>query len=176
MTRRRGGGVAAALLAVMLVASCAPGQVAHVPAATGSPLAAGAPVAPSAPVARQYLVVIDLLSYAAEALTSDPIAGSPDAEELVSIIGDPTSLGSDVTSQDTAELGARTRCAVIERATVETLAAALNARLPADQHIDPNAGSSRSLLHWAAAEGFASLRIVARDGGSPSCAEAGTSF
>jgi hypothetical protein len=41
----------------------------------------------------------------------------------------------------------------------------------------PNANASRSLLHWDAGEGFASVRIFAQDrAGGPSCADAGKRF
>jgi curli biogenesis system outer membrane secretion channel CsgG len=172
-TPGRGRGAAAAVLALLVFGSCAAAQTSN--PSTGA--ARSDARAHAAPAPTQYLLVIDLLSYAAEALASDPIAGSPDAEALIPIIGDPTALGSDVTDLATAELDASTRCAVVERRTVEALAAALNARLPADQQIDPDADSSRSLLHWEAADGFASLRVLAQDrAGSPSCGDAGTRF
>ena len=173
-TPGRGGGAAAAVLALLVFGSCAAAQTPNPSTGAAPPPGARAKAA-AAPT--QYLLVIDLLSYAAEALASDPIAGSPDAEALIPIIGDPTALGSDVSDPATAEVDASTRCAVVERRTVEALAAALNARLPADQQIDPDADSSRSLLHWEAADGFASLRVLAQDrAGSPSCGDAGTRF
>jgi hypothetical protein len=124
-----------------------------------------------------HLVVIDFLGHAGEALASDPIDGSPDVEELVAIIGDPTAFGTAVTDQADAGADSSGRCGVADRAAIEALAMALNDRLPADQRMDPNRGESRSLLHWKAAEGFASVRIFARDrAGSPSCADAGKRF
>jgi len=137
-----------------------------------APAASAASAAPA-----HYLLVIDLLAYAAEAVASDPILGSPDAEDMVAIVGDPTVIGIAVTDLATADVDASSRCAVIDRATVDALARALNARLPADQHIDPVSATSRSLLHWDAAEGYASLRIFVQDvAGSPSCADAGKRF
>jgi hypothetical protein len=173
-TPGRGGGAAAALLALLVFGSCTATQTSTPSAVAATPSDARAQAAPAR---THYLLVIDLLSYAAEALASDPIAGSPDAEALIPIIGDPTSLGSDVSDLAAEEADASTRCAVVERRTVEALAAALNARLPADQQIDRDADASRSLLHWAAADGFASLRVLAQDrAGSPSCGDAGTRF
>jgi hypothetical protein len=170
----RGRGAAAVLLALLVFGSCTATQTSTPSAGAAAPSAARAQAAPAP---TRYLLVIDLLSYAAEALASDPIAGSPDAEVLIPIIGDPTALGADVTDLSAAEVDSSTRCAVVERRTVEALAAALNARLPADQQIDPDADSSRSLLHWEAADGFASLRVLAQDrAGSPSCGDAGTRF
>jgi hypothetical protein len=126
--------------------------------------------------AQRYLLVIDFLAYAAEAVTTDPIAGSPDAEELIPLIGDPIVFGAEVTDQPDTDVNASSRCGVIERSRIEAVAAALNPRLPADQQIDPSAPQSRALLHWNAAEGFASLRLFAQDGASPSCADAGKRF
>jgi hypothetical protein len=124
-----------------------------------------------------YLVVIDFLAYAGEALVTDPIAGSPDAEELVAIIGDPTAFGAAVSDQANASVDSSRRCGVVDRAAIEALAKALNDRLPVDQRMGPNGTASRSLLHWDAAEGFASVRIFAQDrAGGPSCADAGTRF
>ena|GEM_PF-6294274 len=121
--------------------------------------------------------MIDFLAYAAEAVASDPIAGSPDAEDLIALIGDPISFGAEVTDQVDADADASSRCGVIEPTTVDALARAINARLPADQRIDPGAATSRSLIHWQVAGGYASLRIFAQDAaGSPSCADAGTRF
>jgi hypothetical protein len=138
--------------------------------ATPSPASAAAGAA-------HYLVVIDFLAYAGEAVASDPIAGSPDAEELIAIIGDPTAFGSAVTDQAGGDVDASSRCGVIDRAAVEALATALNGRLPKDQQVDPNADDSRALLHWDAAEGFASVRVFAQDrAASPSCADAGKRF
>jgi hypothetical protein len=140
-----------------------------------SPAAPAASAASAAPA--HYLLVIDFLAYAAEAVASDPIPGSPDAEDLVAIVGDPTVIGTAVTDLATADVDASSRCAVIDRATVDALARALNARLPADQRIDPGSATSRSLLHWDAAEGYASLRIFVQDlAGSPSCADAGKRY
>lgn len=145
------------------------------PAASAASTAPAVSAASAAPA--HYLLVIDFLAYAAEAVASDPIPGSPDAEDLVAIVGDPTVIGTAVTDLATADVDASSRCAFIDRATVDALARALNAHLPADQRIDPGSATSRSLLHWDAAEGYASLRIFVQDvAGSPSCADAGRRF
>jgi len=186
VTRQRRAGLAALLLfGVLFVASSAaylarPAAGRAVPSARPAPSASVATApAPksSAATAPAHLLVIDFLAYAAEAVASDPIAGSPDAEDLIALIGDPTSFGAEVTDQVDADADASSRCGVIEPTTVDALARALNARLPADQQIDPGAATSRSLLHWQVAGGYASLRIFAQDAaGSPSCADAGTRF
>jgi hypothetical protein len=125
----------------------------------------------------RYLVVIDFLAYAGEALASDPIGGGPDVEELLAIIGDPTAFGTAVTDQADSGADSSGRCGVVDRAAIEALAKALNDRLPGDQRMDPNRSESRSLLHWDAAEGFASVRIFAQDrAAGPSCADAGKRF
>lgn len=184
MTRQRRAGLAALpLFGVLLLASSAaylapPAADRAVPSARPAPSVATAPdPKSSAATAPTHLLVIDFLAYAAEAVASDPIAGSPDAEDLIALIGDPTSFGAEVTDQVDADADASSRCGVIEPTTVDALARAINARLPADQQIDPGAATSRSLLHWQVAGGYASLRIFAQDAtGSPSCADAGTRF
>jgi len=149
---------------------------AALPAPSASVATAPAPKS-SVAVAPAHLLVIDFLAYAAEAVANDPIPGSPDAEDLIALIGDPTSFGAEVTDQVDADADASSRCGVIEPTIVDALARAINARLPADQQIDPGAATSRSLLHWQAAGGYASLRLFAQDAaGSPSCADAGTRF
>jgi hypothetical protein len=154
------------------------GQGAHPAASVRDPIGQATPsqASGSARPAR-YLLVIDFLAYAGEAVASDPIAGSPDAEELIAIIGDPTAFGSAVTDQAGGDVDASSRCGFVERTAVEALATALNGRLPKDQQIDPTAAESRALLHWDAAEGFASVRVFAQDrAASPSCADAGKRF
>ncbi len=143
--------------------------------------AAGTAASPAAtavvPESRSYLVVIDFLAYAAEALASDPIAGSPDADELVAVMGDPMAFGAAVTDQAAVDENATSRCGAMDRTTVLALAELLNDRLPADQRIAIDLPESRSLLHWQAGEGFASLRVFARTAArSPSCADAGRRF
>jgi hypothetical protein len=124
-----------------------------------------------------YVAVLDFLAYAEEAVAVDPIAGSPDAAELIPVIGDPTRFGATIIGQAVPDDNASSRCGLLERSKIELLARTLNGRLPADQQIDPAASESRSLLHWAAAEGFASVRIFAqRATGSPSCGDAGGRF
>jgi len=191
--QRRAGLAALPLFGVLLLASsnaylAPPAADRAVPSARPAPSVATAPPAadravpsarpaPSAATAPTHLLVIDFLAYAAEAVASDPIAGSPDAEDLIALIGDPTSFGAEVTDQVDADADASSRCGVIEPTTVDALARAINARLPADQRIDPGAATSRSLLHWQVAGGYASLRIFAQNvAGSPSCADAGTRF
>jgi hypothetical protein len=122
-----------------------------------------------------YVARLDFLAYAAEAVAVDPIAGSPDAAELIPLIGDPMRFGAPVIGQAVPDSDTSSRCGILERSKIELLARTLNGRLPADQQIDPAAPESRSLLHWAAAEGFASVRIFAqRATGSPSCRDAGS--
>jgi hypothetical protein len=176
VTGRRRAALATLLVFGVLFLASSDAYLAR-PAAGGAvPSARPAPKS-SVAVAPAHLLVIDFLAYAAEAVASDPIPGSPDAEDLIALIGDPTSFGAEVTDQVDADADASSRCGVIEPTIVDALARALNARLPADQQIDPGAATSRSLLHWQAAGGYASLRIFAQDAaGSPSCAEAGTRF
>jgi hypothetical protein len=152
-----------------------------VPAAGGQPLAAmtapssapshavvAAPAAASARVA-DYLLVLDFLPGIAEDVEVDPIAGHPDSDALVPILGEPTEFGAAVDAESDAN-GGLTRCGVVGRPIVEGLARALNGRVADDQRIDPAAPETRTLLHWSAAEGFASVRIFARDAtSSPSC-------
>jgi hypothetical protein len=129
-----------------------------------------------AAVSKHYLLVIDFLAYTAEAVASDPIAGSPDAEELIPLIGDPTAFGVGVQDEADGDVNASSRCGVISSGQVEMLATALNARLPSDQQFSADLAQTRSLLHWEAAEGFASLRVFAQASGSPTCADAGKRF
>jgi hypothetical protein len=186
VTRQRRAGLAALLLFGVLFLPSSAAYLARPaagravpstrPATSASVATAPAPKS-SVAKAPAHLLVIDFLAYAAEAVANDPIPGSPDVEDLIALIGDPTSFGAEVTDQVDADADASSRCGVIEPTIVDALARALNARLSADQRIDPAATTSRSLLHWQAAGGYASLRIFAQDAaGSPSCAEAGTRF
>ena len=88
MTRQRRAGLAAIpLFGVLILASSAaclarPAAGGAVSAALAAPSAsvATAPAPKSSvAVAPAHLLVIDFLAYAAEAVASDPIAGSPDA-------------------------------------------------------------------------------------------------
>lgn len=126
--------------------------------------------------AGSFLLVLDFLAYAGEAVASDPIAGHPDAADLIPLIGDPTAFGTKVTDLAGSDPDATSRCGVVPGTTVDALAASLAGRLPPDQQLGSAAAPRRALLHWAAAEGFLSVRLFARDGNSPSCADAGKAF
>jgi hypothetical protein len=181
---RRPGIVPASLLttgAVVLVAALAMGRgLDPAPSAaptsrpaepSSAPSPAAAPSATTSVVAGRaadYLLVLDFLPGIAEEVEVDPIAGNPDSDSLSPILGEPSEFGAEAASGQAD--GGLTRCGIVDRPTVEALARALNGRVAADQRIDPAATETRTLLHWSAAEGFASIRIFARGAASsPSC-------
>src|SRR5206468_4435354 len=96
---------------LLLVAATVPSRRATQPSASS---ASRVPV-----VSPRYLLVIDFLAYAGEAVATDPIAGSPDAEDLIPVLGDPTAFGAEVTDQAGADVDANSRCGVIEQAQIE---------------------------------------------------------
>ena len=139
------------------------------PAASSRFGPAGA-VQPTIRADDRSLVLLDFLPQVAEEVEVDPIDGHPDSDELTPFLGEPTAFGTAVVIGGSSDAGAITRCGLIARATVGSIAAAFNDRLAADQRVDPKAIESRTLLHWGAAEGFASLRIFSIDGANrPSC-------
>jgi hypothetical protein len=120
-----------------------------------------------------FLVVLDFLPQVAEEVEVDPIEGHPDSDELRPFLGEPTVFGAAVANAGATTDGAITRCGAVRPETVRAIAAALNDRLATDQRVDPTVVESRTLLHWHAAEGYASLRIFAiGPTHRPSCARA----
>lgn len=188
MTGSRAGGAAAlAVVAVCLLVAAivlprpAGEPVLASPASSAQPLGRNgqaatrpAPAAPSAVDDGTSLVVLDFLPQVAEEVEVDPIAGHPDSDELRPFLGEPTAFGSPVPIAGGSVDGAVTRCGVVPLGTTRAIASALNGRLSSDQRVDPSAVESRTLLHWQAAEGYASLRIFAiAPGHRPTCAHAG---
>ena len=143
--------------------------------ASDAPLASSpvAAVRPSAATDGTFLVVLDFLPQVAEEVELDPIEGHPDSDELKPYLGEPTVFGSPVAITGGSADGAITRCGAVRLETVRAIASALNGRLASDQRVDPTVVESRTLLHWHAAEGYASLRIFAIDPAHrPSCEHA----
>jgi len=172
--------VGMALLLAAIVGPRPAAQAGPVPAAAavtgaaGHPAAARSPdvtAAASADADGTFLVVLDFLPQVAEEVEVDPIDGHPDSDELKPFLGEPTAFGAPVAVAGGGSAdGAITRCGAVRLETVRAIASALNGRLASDQRVDPAAVESRTLLHWQAAEGYASLRVFAIDPGHrPSC-------
>ena len=164
--------VGIALLVAAIVLPRPAAQADPVPAtaaATGA--ASQAATAPSPVVSSQasadavgtFLVVLDFLPQVAEEVEVDPIEGHPDSDELKPFLGEPTVFGAPVAVAGGSADGAITRCGAVGLETVRAIASALNGRLSSDQRVDPAVVESRTLLHWQAAEGYASLRMFAID-------------
>ena len=170
-------GIALLLGAIVMPRLAAPAD--PVPAAAaateaaGDPPTARSPVVPasaSADADGTFLVVLDFLPQVAEEVEVDPIEGHPDSDELKPFLGEPTAFGAPVPVPGGSADGAIARCGAVRLETVRAIASALNGRLASDQRVDPAAVESRTLLHWQAAEGYASLRVFAIDPGHrPSC-------
>jgi hypothetical protein len=170
-------GIALLLAAIVMPRPAAPAD--PVPAAVAAAGAAShAATAPSPVVTTSasadadgtFLVVLDFLPQVAEEVEVDPIEGHPDSDELKPFLGEPTAFGAPVPVPDGSADGAIARCGAVPLEMVRAIASALNGRLASDQRVDPAAVESRTLLHWHAAEGYASLRVFAIDPDHrPSC-------